>query len=113
MNGNELAGKSVFVGWRASLHRIIYEADTPAGKLFDALLISSILLSVLCVMLDSVAWISVEYAGALYAADTSRAPGLRTLDLGGDVARTLAVLNDPDVLTWTDVARAPAGDAPM
>ncbi|HBG46258.1 MAG TPA: ion transporter [Deltaproteobacteria bacterium] len=69
MNGNELAGKSVFVGWRASLHRIIYEADTPAGKLFDALLISSILLSVLCVMLDSVTWIADGYGGFLYAAE--------------------------------------------
>ena len=69
MSGNELASRSVLVGWRARLHQIIYEADTPAGKLFDALLISAILLSVLCVMLDSVAWISAEYGGALYAAE--------------------------------------------
>ena len=69
MNGSELAAKSVLTGWRARLHQIIYEADTPAGKLFDAVLMSAILLSVLCVMLDSVAWISVEYGGALYAAE--------------------------------------------
>src|SRR3990170_672765 len=69
MNGSELAAKSVLTGWRARLHQIIYEADTPAGKLFDALLISVILLSVLCVMLDSVAWISAGYGGALYAAE--------------------------------------------
>ncbi len=69
MNGNELASKSVLTGWRARLHQVIYEADTPAGKLFDAALISAILLSVLCVMLDSVAWISAEYGRALYAAE--------------------------------------------
>src|SRR3972149_1372405 len=69
MNGSELAAKSVLTGWRARLHQIIHEADAPAGKLFDAVLMSAILLSVLCVMLDSVAWISVEYGGALYAAE--------------------------------------------
>lgn len=69
MNGNELAGRSVLVGWRARLHQIIYEADTPAGRLFDAVLIGSILLSVLCVMLDSVEWIADEYGGPLYVAE--------------------------------------------
>ncbi|MGC2164974.1 MAG: hypothetical protein WA632_03040 [Gallionella sp.] len=41
--------------WRDDLYRIIFEADTPAGKLFDIVLVISILLSVLAVMLDSVA----------------------------------------------------------
>lgn len=36
------------------MHRIIFEADTPAGKLFDVLLLVFIMLSVLTVMLDSV-----------------------------------------------------------
>lgn len=40
-------------GWRATLHEVIFEADTPAGKAFDVLLIVSILASVAAVMLDS------------------------------------------------------------
>ena len=41
-------------GWRARLHEVIFEADTPAGRAFDIALIVSILLSVLVVMLESV-----------------------------------------------------------
>ncbi|RLC07324.1 MAG: ion transporter [Deltaproteobacteria bacterium] len=41
-------------GWRKALYEVIFEADTPAGKWFDILLIVSILLSVTVVMLDSV-----------------------------------------------------------
>ncbi len=47
--------------WRQTLHTIIYEADTPAGRLFDILLILSILLSVIIVMLDSVASLKQTY----------------------------------------------------
>ena len=36
------------------LHEIIFEADTPAGKLFDVVLLIAILLSVIIVMLESV-----------------------------------------------------------
>ena len=45
------------------LHEIIYEADTPAGKLFDIVLLISILLSVLLVMLESVKEISQAQYG--------------------------------------------------
>ena len=41
-------------GWKAKLHEIIYEADTPAGKLFDVVLLILILASILLVMLESV-----------------------------------------------------------
>ena len=51
---------------RARLHEIIFEADTPAGKLFDVLLIISILLSVALVMLDSVESVQVSYGRWLY-----------------------------------------------
>ena len=51
---------------RARLHEIIFEADTPAGKLFDVLLIISIVLSVLIVMLDSVGSINTSYGQLLY-----------------------------------------------
>jgi len=43
------------------LHTIIFEADTPGGKLFDLGLIFSILLSVLVVMLDSVGPLHADY----------------------------------------------------
>ncbi len=46
---------------RTHLHEIIFEADTPAGKLFDVLLIFSILVSVLVVMLDTIAVLHLEY----------------------------------------------------
>ena len=37
--------------WKEKLHEIIYEADTPVGKLFDIILLIVILLSVVLVML--------------------------------------------------------------
>jgi len=40
--------------WRLKLHEIIYEADTPAGKLFDVILLITILASIVLVMLESV-----------------------------------------------------------
>ena len=40
--------------WKEKLHEIIYEADTPAGKLFDVVLLIAILASILLVMLESV-----------------------------------------------------------
>ena len=52
---------------RQKLHEIIFEADTRAGKLFDILLIISILLSIAVVMLDSVTEIRVNYSSLLYA----------------------------------------------
>ncbi|HAK55066.1 MAG: ion transporter [Vicinamibacterales bacterium] len=51
--------------WRRDLHQIVFEADTPAGKLFDLVLIASILISVAAVMLDSVATIHARYGAPL------------------------------------------------
>jgi len=47
--------------WRAQLHEIIYEADTPMGKIFDIILLILILVSVVVVMLESVARIGIKY----------------------------------------------------
>ncbi|MDD4498438.1 MAG: ion transporter [Methanosarcinaceae archaeon] len=47
--------------WRKKLYIIIFEADTPAGKIFDEALILAILLSVIVVMLDSVSKIAASY----------------------------------------------------
>ncbi len=51
---------------RDRLHEIIFEADSPAGKLFDILLIVSIMLSVIIVMLDSVASLRAQYGALFY-----------------------------------------------
>lgn len=51
--------------WR----RIIFEADTPAGRAFDLLLIVAILASVVAVMLASVRELRAEHESALVAAE--------------------------------------------
>jgi voltage-gated potassium channel len=47
--------------WRTKLHEIIYEADTPAGKLFDVVLLIAILASIVLVMLESVNSLDAKY----------------------------------------------------
>lgn len=44
------------------LYEIIFEADTPAGKYFDLALLAAILISILVVILDSVAHIHQEFS---------------------------------------------------
>ena len=53
--------------WRDTLYTVIFEAETPAGKWFDILLILSILASVLAVMLDSVTSIRSQHGYLLNA----------------------------------------------
>ncbi len=52
--------------WRDQIHEIIFEADTPLGKLFDEILIVCIIASVLVVMLDSVESIGGTYSRLFY-----------------------------------------------
>ena len=40
--------------WKTKLHDIIYEADTPVGKLFDVVLLIAIIASIILVMLESI-----------------------------------------------------------
>ncbi|WP_159024158.1 ion transporter [Formosa sp. L2A11] len=47
--------------WKDQLHEIIYEADTPAGKLFDVMLLVIIIASIVLVMLESVKAIDSKY----------------------------------------------------
>lgn len=54
-------------GWRLRLYIIIFEADTPAGRRFDLLLIAAILFSILVVMIDSVHSLSQRYGAVLDA----------------------------------------------
>ena len=41
----ESSKKRLISEWREKMHEVIFEADTPAGKAFDVVLIVSILLS--------------------------------------------------------------------
>lgn len=62
-------GQKPSTTWRAHLHEVIFEADTPAGKAFDILLIVAILLSVAVVMLESVPGLRRSHGAALYRAE--------------------------------------------
>lgn len=66
---NAKASLQPWPAWRARLHEIIFEAETPAGKAFDVALLIAILLSVLVVVLESVPEIRQEYGPELVAAE--------------------------------------------
>ncbi|MCT8339988.1 ion transporter [Flavobacteriaceae bacterium TK19130] len=55
--------------WKKQLHDIIYEADTPMGKLFDVVLLILILLSVIFVMVESVGGLHQEVYDLLYVGE--------------------------------------------
>ncbi len=63
--------KHILSPHRLKLHEIIFEADTPFGKLFDVVLLISIIASVGVVMLESVASIKAEYGNILFIAEWS------------------------------------------
>ncbi|MFT3795971.1 ion transporter [Flavobacterium sp.] len=50
---------------RQKFHQVIYEADTPAGKLFDLVLLLLIVVSIVAVMLESVVEIQQKYGAEL------------------------------------------------
>ena len=52
--------------WKETIHEIIFEADTPLGRLFDILLFAFILGSVLVVMLESMETMSDEVHRLFY-----------------------------------------------
>lgn len=54
---------------KSRINKIIFGFDTPAGKLFDVVLIVLILLSVLVMMIDSVNGLSVQWHDWLVAAE--------------------------------------------
>jgi len=55
--------------WRRKVHEIIYEADTPAGKFFDILLLVVIIISVILVLLESVPSLGSKYADEFILAE--------------------------------------------
>ena len=62
-------GADQLSGWRLAVYIVIFEADSRLGKLFDVALIVAILVSVLAVLLESVAGIQTEYGALLSAAE--------------------------------------------
>jgi voltage-gated potassium channel len=55
--------------WREKLRVVIFEADTPAGKIFDVGLLVAILLSVLAILLDSVTALRSQHGQSLDRAE--------------------------------------------
>ncbi len=58
--------KENFSPLKQKIHEIIFEADTPAGKVFDITLLIAIIVSVIAVMLESVQDINERYFDFLY-----------------------------------------------
>lgn len=72
MSGTGRAGSgkdSLPLTWRERCYEIVFEADTPAGKLFDVLLLVAILLSVAVVMCESVESIRHDHGTLLARAE--------------------------------------------
>ena len=55
--------------WKSKLHEVIYEADTPAGKIFDVALLIVIIISVALVMMESVTHLLLKYSWEFYIAE--------------------------------------------
>lgn len=56
-------------GWQKKVYEVVFEAETPAGRVFDITLISLILLSVFAVFLESVRGVREVFGPELYAAE--------------------------------------------
>ncbi len=52
---------------REKIHEIIFEADTPTGKVFDVILLIAIVASLIVVMLESVEAINIKYHDLFFA----------------------------------------------
>lgn len=55
--------------WKRKIHEVIYEADTPAGKFFDVVLLIIIIISLILVMLESVPGLGEKYAHEFITAE--------------------------------------------
>jgi voltage-gated potassium channel len=64
-NKKSIHKKDKLQPWQRTLHTIIFEAETPAGKLFDIVLLIFILLSVSAILLESVVPIKEKYGNLL------------------------------------------------
>jgi voltage-gated potassium channel len=55
--------------WRRRMHEVIFESETPAGRLFDKVIVVAILVSVAVVILDSVPALNQRHRGAFDIAE--------------------------------------------
>ncbi|WP_298952871.1 ion transporter [uncultured Nonlabens sp.] len=55
--------------WRRKIHEVIYEADTPGGKIFDIILLVIIIISLVLVMMESVPAYGKKYADEFIVAE--------------------------------------------
>lgn len=69
MPNTEVQPKPSATPIRDKIHEIIFEAETPGGKAFDLVLITTIVLSVAAVMLDSIASVRLRIGPYLYIAE--------------------------------------------
>ncbi len=65
----DVKAKAMMPAWKRSLHEVIYEAETPAGKLFDLVLFAMIIGSVIAVMLESVEGLRAQFGHYYRAAE--------------------------------------------
>ncbi|MFV0565884.1 MAG: ion transporter [Flavobacteriaceae bacterium] len=56
-----MSASNKLTGWRYKIHEIIYGTHTPAGKLFDIILLVAIIYSIVIVMLESVQSLDNKY----------------------------------------------------
>jgi voltage-gated potassium channel len=56
-------------GWRLRLYRVVFESETPAGRVFDKVLVAAILVSVVVVIADSVPALHARHQGAFDLAE--------------------------------------------
>lgn len=55
--------------WRRRLHEVIFESETPEGRLFDKVIITAILVSVAVVVADSVPALHLRFRGVFNATE--------------------------------------------
>jgi voltage-gated potassium channel len=82
--------KKPTTSWKTKLHEIIYEADTPAGKWFDIILLLLILASIIVVMLES-----VGYIGSVYQVELNIAEWVITILFTLEYIARIAVIRKP------------------
>ncbi len=68
-NGGQNNDTSKLKPWQKKMYEVIFEADTFYGKLFDEILLGMILLSIVVVMLDSMADVRALYGRKINAAE--------------------------------------------
>ena len=64
-----MCGAAQRTRWKHKLHEILYEADTPSGKIFNIALFIVIIASIIFVMLESIESIDSKYHSFLDTAE--------------------------------------------